>query len=160
IIGPTFRHVRPSPLVRVDPPGVACPPAPGYETIGMTRKTTMKDPASALSWEDLRVVKAIGEHGGLSGAATSLGVNHSTVARRLAAVEEVLGVSLFDRRRTGYQPTGAGAEIISLGERVEQEIFSVARRVAVNAQRHTGEVRIATSDALLYDFLAPIIADF
>jgi DNA-binding transcriptional LysR family regulator len=120
----------------------------------------MKDPASQLSWEDLRIVKAIGEHGGLSGAATSLGVNHSTVARRLAAVEEVLGVSLFDRRRTGYQSTGAGIEIISLSERVEQEIFSVARRVAVNAQRHTGELRIATSDALLYDFLTPIVADF
>src|SRR5262245_39954314 len=41
---------------------------------------------------------------GLSGAATSLGVNHSTVARRLAALEEVLRVSLFDRRRTGYRP--------------------------------------------------------
>lgn len=120
----------------------------------------MKDIASTLLWEDLRVVKAIGEHGGLSGAASLLGVNHSTVARRLSAIEDILGVPLFERRRTGYQPTPAGMEIMALTGRVEQDIISVTRRVAADAERHTGELRIATSDALLYDFLTPIIADF
>jgi DNA-binding transcriptional LysR family regulator len=126
----------------------------------MNRKAAMKDPASALPWEDLRTIKAIGEHGGLSGAAIALSINHSTVARRLATVEEILGVALFDRRRTGYQPTAAGIEILALSERVEQDIISVARRVAGNAERHAGELRITTSDALLYDFLTPIIVDF
>lgn len=125
----------------------------------MNRKA-MKDVASALVWEDLRVVKAIGEHGGLSGAASLLGLNHSTVTRRLSAIEDVLGVPLFERRRTGYQPTPAGTEIMALAGRVEQDIISITRRVAADAERFTGEVRIATSDALLYDFLAPIIADF
>lgn len=126
----------------------------------MTRKAAIKDPASALPWEDLRIVKAIGDHGGLSGAATALSLNHSTVARRLAIVEEILGVALFDRRRTGYQPTGAGVDILALSERVEEDITSVARRVAGNADHHAGELRIATSDALLCDFLTPIIVDF
>lgn len=120
----------------------------------------MKDQASMLPWEDLRIVKAIGEHGGLSGAASALGINHSTVARRLGMLEDILGITLFDRRRTGYQPTEAGREILALSERVEQDIISVTRRVTANAERHAGELRIATNDALLYDFLTPIIVDF
>jgi DNA-binding transcriptional LysR family regulator len=126
----------------------------------MNRKPPVKDPASALPWEDLRIVKAIGEHGGLSGAASALGVNHSTVARRLDIVEEILGVALFDRRRTGYQATEAGIEILALSERVEQDIIGVARRVAASAERCAGDLRIATNDALLYDFLTPIVVDF
>ncbi|MDN3622635.1 LysR family transcriptional regulator [Methylobacterium isbiliense] len=67
-----------------------------------------------MSWDDLRVVKAIGEHGGLAAVAAALGLNHSTISRRLSAVEESLGVVLFDRRRSGYAATAAGAEIIAL----------------------------------------------
>jgi DNA-binding transcriptional LysR family regulator len=120
----------------------------------------MKDSASALPWGAFAGGKGNRQHGGLSGAATSLGVNHSAVARRLAVIEEVLDVSLFDRRRTGYRSTGAGAEMILRSERVDQEIFGVARHVAVDAQRHTDGPRIATSNAPLYDFATPIIADF
>ena len=69
----------------------------------------MKDPARAPPWGAFAGRKADRQHGGMSGVATSLGVNHSTAARRLAVVEEVLVVSLFDRRRTGYRPIGAVA---------------------------------------------------
>lgn len=120
----------------------------------------MNDPLGALSWDDLRIAKAIGENGGLAAAAAALGVNHSTVSRRLSAMEAALGVALFDRRRSGYAPTGAGTEIIALGSRLEAEILKVTRRIAGPMQGHTGTLRIATSDALLYDFLTPIIVDF
>jgi DNA-binding transcriptional LysR family regulator len=120
----------------------------------------MADPLRRLSWDDLHIIKAIGENGGLAAAAAALGLNHSTVSRRLTAVEETLGVVLFDRRRSGYTPTGAGAEMIALGGRVEQDILAVARRVSGHARGHTGELRVTTSDALLLDFLMPIIAEF
>lgn len=120
----------------------------------------MANPLQKLIWDDLRVIKAIGENGGLAAAAAALGVNHSTISRRLSAVEETLGVVLFDRRRSGYAPTAAGAELVALGERVEQDILGVARRVSGHAQGHTGDLRVTTSDALLLDFLTPIIADF
>lgn len=120
----------------------------------------MTDPLQKLSWDDLRIVKAIGKGGGLAAAATALGVNHSTISRRLAAVEKTMGVVLFDRRRCGYVPTGAGADMIALSERVENDILDVARRVSTHLQGHTGDLRITTSDALLLDFLTPIIADF
>jgi DNA-binding transcriptional LysR family regulator len=124
------------------------------------RKVSLSPLLSALSWDDLRIVKAIGEHGGLAAAAAMLGLNHSTISRRLSVVEGSLGVVLFDRRRSGYTATAAGAEIIALGERVEEDVLSVTRRVSGPMRGHKGNLRVATSDALLYDFLNPIIGDF
>jgi DNA-binding transcriptional LysR family regulator len=120
----------------------------------------MRDPIKKLSWDDLRIIKAIGEGGGLAAAAAALGVNHSTVSRRLAIAEKALGVSLFDRRRTGYAPTKAGANMIALGQRIEKDILSSVRRICGDVPGHAGNLRITTSDALLLDFLTPIIADF
>ncbi|MEH2548948.1 DNA-binding transcriptional LysR family regulator [Bradyrhizobium sp. AZCC 2262] len=120
----------------------------------------MNDPFDKLSWDDLRIIKAIAESGALSAAATLLSVNNSTISRRLLRLEQTLGVALFDRRRTGYLPTAAGAELIALAERVELDIVSVARRVSGPVQGHTGDLRVATSDALLLDFLTPIVAEF
>ncbi|MBG4066417.1 LysR family transcriptional regulator [Pseudomonas aeruginosa] len=51
-----------------------------------------------LSWGDLRIVTAIGEGGSLVASAATLGLNHSTVSRRLAALELGLGVALFEGR--------------------------------------------------------------
>ena len=113
-----------------------------------------------LSWDDLRIIKAIGESGSLALAATALGINTSTVSRRLEHVEETLGIALFDRRRTGYLPTASGLELIALAERVELDVVSVARRVSGKSEDHAGELRVTTSDALMLDFLTPVIADF
>ena len=67
-----------------------------------------------LSWDDLRIVRAIAHTGALAPAAGMLGLNGSIIARRLVKVEEVLGVALFDRRRTGYVATTQGEEIVAL----------------------------------------------
>jgi DNA-binding transcriptional LysR family regulator len=120
----------------------------------------MTDPLHTLAWDDLRIIKAIGESGSLVAAAMTLDVNHSTISRRLSLVEQTLGVTLFDRRRSGYVPTEAGSEVIALGERVEHDILSVTRRISCHAQGHKGDLRVTTSDALLLDFLTPVIADF
>jgi len=65
------------------------------------RKITMNDFLDKLSWDDLRVIKAIGESKSLALAAAKLGINTSAVSRRLDQVEETLGIVIFDRRRTG-----------------------------------------------------------
>lgn len=113
-----------------------------------------------ISWDDLRILKAIGEHGGLVVAADALALNHSTLSRRLSALEADLGVVLFDRRRNGYIPTQSGAELIALSEKVECEIHTVVRKVVHQSDGHAGDLRITTSDALLLDYLTPIVADF
>ena len=58
-----------------------------------------------LSWDDFRYVKAIAEARSLAGAADALAVNHSTVFRRLAQIEQQLGSRLFERGRAGYALT-------------------------------------------------------
>lgn len=119
----------------------------------------MSDTLKKLSWDNLRIVKVIGEVGSLSAAASALGVNNSTMFRKLTQIEESLGVALFDRRRTGYVPTLAGAEVITLAQRLELDIVRVTRRVSGFEQEQAGDLRVTTSDSLALH-LAPIIADF
>jgi DNA-binding transcriptional LysR family regulator len=113
-----------------------------------------------LAWDDFRLVKTIAEAGGLAGAAERLGVNHSTVFRRLGQVEEELGVKLFERRRTGYALTPAGEEMASLAERMEEDVATFARKLAGQAVSPAGELRITTNDTLLVHLLTPIFARF
>ena len=69
---------------------------------------TLQTMQASLDWNDLRSFLAIARAGSLQGAARALGVNHSTVFRRLNALEAALGVRLFDRLPGGYAPTRCG----------------------------------------------------
>lgn len=120
----------------------------------------LHDAVNQLSWDDLRIIKTLSECGNRAATAKKLGVNVSTVSRRVAAVEKTLGVRLFDHRRSGYMLTAEGAELRALGERVELDIVSVTRRVSRAGKGTLGKLRITTSDSLLLHFLTPIIADF
>lgn len=123
-------------------------------------KLQLREAASQLSWDDLRIIKSLSECGNRSATAKNLGINVSTVSRRVAQVEKTLGVALFDHRRSGYMLTAEGSELRALAERVELDIVSVARRVSRAGQGPLGKLRITTSDSLLLYFLTPIIADF
>lgn len=109
----------------------------------------MSDPTRKLSWDDLRIVRAVARTGAVAAAAEMLGINSSTAARRLAKIEEVLGVALFDRRRTGYVATTQGEEVVALAERVELDVIGVTRRVSGHAQGHAGDLRITTSESII-----------
>ncbi|WP_375160823.1 LysR family transcriptional regulator [Bradyrhizobium sp. RDT46] len=103
---------------------------------------------SGLEWDDLRLVLAVFREGTLSGAARMLGVTHSTVFRRLGAVEERLGVRLFERFRDGYTPTPAGEAVASAAARLEGEVLTLERKLSGQDLRPSGTVRIATTDTL------------
>jgi DNA-binding transcriptional LysR family regulator len=103
---------------------------------------------SALDWDDLRLVLAVFREGSLSGAARRLGVTHSTVFRRLGAIEEKLGARLFERFRDGYAPTPAGETAAMSAARLEGEVLTLERRLSGQDLRPSGTVRIATTDTL------------
>lgn len=113
-----------------------------------------------LNWDDFRLVKAISDGGGLIGAAASLAVNHSTVFRRLGQIEETVGLSLFERRKTGYIATPAGEEMANLAARMEEDVTTFSRRLVGREIEPAGEVRVTTSDTLFLDLMMPIFADF
>lgn len=113
-----------------------------------------------LAWDDLRIIGAVADAGSLSGAARQLGVNHATVFRRLGAIEERLGVMLFERSRVGYIPTVAGEEAAAAASRIAAEVSDVERRVLGRDLRPRGTVRVTTTDTLFVGMLSPILADF
>ncbi|HET7717572.1 MAG TPA: LysR family transcriptional regulator [Bauldia sp.] len=101
----------------------------------------------SLDWNDLRYFLAIGEAGTLAGAARILGVQHSTVGRRLGAVEGALGVSLFTRTPDGLILTDAGREILPLAQEAGRALAAIELRVGGGDKRIEGNVRLATSEA-------------
>jgi DNA-binding transcriptional LysR family regulator len=103
---------------------------------------------STWNWDDLRLVLAVFREGSLSGAARTLGVTHSTVFRRLGAVEEQMGVRLFKRFRDGYSPTPAGETAAAAAIRLEDEVLTLGRRLSGQDLRPSGTVRITTTDTL------------
>ncbi|HEX8193953.1 MAG TPA: LysR family transcriptional regulator [Allosphingosinicella sp.] len=112
-----------------------------------------------LGWDDLRDVLAIGRAGSLAGAARSLQVNHSTMFRRIAAIEDKLGVCLFDRRRDGYVPTAAGEAVLALAGRMDEDVVALERRLAGEDLRPSGLVRFTTTDTLT-PWVVPLCARF
>ncbi|MFV2033086.1 MAG: LysR family transcriptional regulator [Gammaproteobacteria bacterium] len=116
--------------------------------------------AQPLEWNDLHLVLAVCREGTLSGAARVLGVNHSTVFRRVGAIEEKLGVRLFERLATGYVMTEAGEAMLESGERMENEVLGLSRRLVGRDLHLSGVVRVAVPDALLMKVLMPHLCDF
>jgi DNA-binding transcriptional LysR family regulator len=116
--------------------------------------------AKSENWDDLRVFLAVAREGSLSGAARALGVNHSTVFRRIGAFEETLGVRLFERLAGGYLLTPAGEELRDGALRVEEEIASLSRKVTGQDLRLSGTVRVTTIDMLAFGLLPRHIAGF
>lgn len=128
--------------------------------MGHHQNSRLPNPLHSIAWDDVRLVHAVAEARSLPAAAARLGVNHSTVFRRLRQLEAMLGLALFERHRSGYVPTAAGEAMVALATRVDADITGVTRRLAGLAPVPEGEVRIATSDSLLAELLLPMLARF
>ena len=94
---------------------------------------------SGPDWNDLRFFLAAAREGTLSGAARALGVRHTTISRRLAALEAALGVSLVVRRPQGVEVTPLGQRLLPLGEDLERAIEAMTAL----ARSGTRRVRLA-----------------
>lgn len=117
-------------------------------------------PIAPMQWNDLRLVLAIARADGLAGASEALGVNSSTVFRRINAFEGALGVRLFERLPGGWRPTGPGEEVVLAAERMEEEALAVERHVVGGDARLSGKLRITSSETLTYRVLTRHLASF
>ncbi|MCP8939038.1 LysR family transcriptional regulator [Alsobacter sp. SYSU M60028] len=113
-----------------------------------------------MAWDDFRLVKAVADSRSLTGAADALGVNHSTVFRRLGEIEKRLGTPLFERHRAGYGMTPAGEEMVALAERMERDVLEFSRKLAGQTLTPSGEVRVTTNDTMLLYLLRPVFVSF
>ncbi len=89
-----------------------------------------------------------------------MGLNHSTIFRRLAQIEDLAGTALFVRHRTGYAATAAGEEMLALPSAWRTTLQSLSRKLAGGALSPAGELRVTTNDTLLVGLLTPIFAGF
>jgi DNA-binding transcriptional LysR family regulator len=109
---------------------------------------------------DLQTLLAIAREGTLAGAARRLRVNHSTVFRRLGAIEARLETRLFERQGGSYVTTAAGEDLLRTAERVEAEVEALERRLSGQDLRLTGSLRLTTPDDLAEVVVMPLLAEF
>lgn len=113
-----------------------------------------------LHWDDLRYFLAIADAASLAGAARALGVNHSTVFRRINRFEGDVGARLFERLPDGYQLTVAGEALLAHARRVEQEIDALELEVLGRDFRPSGTVRLTAPDSIAERFLPAYLLAF
>lgn len=108
-----------------------------------------------LNWDDFRIFLSVHRAGGLVGAARRLGVDHTTVARRLSALEASLGAQLVDRSPRGARLTEAGRALLEHAERIEGEALAAGAEVGAIRAEVAGAVRLATPEAFGTWLVAP-----
>lgn len=113
-----------------------------------------------MKWDDLRIFLAVARSRSFSEAAVRLGVNQSTVSRRLSSMEEHLKTQLLDRTTDGPVLTEAGNELLVMAQRVEEEFFHIDSAVTGRDMRLSGRLKITCIDMLVDRFLAPHLARF
>ncbi|WP_419912098.1 LysR family transcriptional regulator [Hoeflea sp.] len=111
-------------------------------------------------WDIFRIVIAVADSGSAVAAAERLGVNASTVLRRIAKFESDNAVRLFERRQSGYRPTEECAAIVDAARKIEQNVTAINRDLLGRDLRMEGHLAVTTTDSLLVSLLAPLIQSF
>ena len=111
-------------------------------------------------WGDLQHFAAVARGGSVGAAARALGVNHSTVLRRLASLEASLGARLFDRLPSGYALTAAGNALADRLDGVVDIVATAHRRLLGLGESIEGTIRLEAPDVLSDALLMPLLAAF
>lgn len=114
----------------------------------------------AVNWDDVRVFLAIARCATLGAAGRSLGQSQPTMGRRLKALEESLGQTLFQRTSEGFVLTDEGAAVLSHAERMEADALSFARQLDGADSQLEGTLRVSTPDWFGLHLLAPVCSLF
>ena len=113
-----------------------------------------------LNWSDLKYFLAVARFGSLARAAERLQVTHSTVFRRINALESSVGIKLFARLPEGYRLTDAGLEVLAYAERVSDRIDDLQRLLDNRNDRLSGVINVTAPHNLAYRFLPPLLSEF
>jgi DNA-binding transcriptional LysR family regulator len=112
-----------------------------------------------MLWDDLRVFLAVVRRGSHKAAARQLGVDPTTVGRRLTALDAALGTKLFERTPERLVPTPAGLALSARAERIEAELLAAERDVQGVGARLGGRLRVTATDGLVHYLLLPALGE-
>ncbi len=113
-----------------------------------------------FDWNDLRYFLEVARRGKLTAAAIRLGVDHTTVSRRITALEHSLDLKLFDRSGRSYTLTEDGRRLLAHAKKMESGSLELMDALTPSETVVTGTVRLASTDALGSQFLSRHAASF
>ncbi|MGN6376345.1 MAG: LysR family transcriptional regulator [Sphingomonas sp.] len=113
-----------------------------------------------LEWSDLPIFLAIAREGTLGAAARRTGQSQPTMGRRLRALEQACGATLFQRGSEGFVLTDEGLVVLRHAERMEADALGLARELTGAEAGLEGLLRVSCSDWLGRVLLAPVLAEF
>jgi len=113
-----------------------------------------------MNWDDLKIFLAVAEAPSMRAAAKSLRVSHSTVSRRIEALEKQLAARLFDRMPDGYQLTPAGRDLLPISRELREKVDAYGLRVLGRDTDLEGQISVTMPDAVAVAVLMPYFAEF
>ena len=119
------------------------------------RRTPAVPDCTMIDWDDVRYFLAVARGGSVRAAAERLGVNHSTVLRRIAQLEERLGAHMFEKLPSGYRLTQAGEEVLEFAGQMEASSHLLETRVFGRDQSVRGRLRVTLAPPLATHLLMP-----
>ncbi|MFD2176732.1 LysR family transcriptional regulator [Veronia pacifica] len=115
--------------------------------------------AQRIDWKDVYFAYHVAKSGSLSAASLQLDVHHSTVLRRIDALEAQLGVKLFHRHPRGYSPTPAGEMLLETADKTQHQFDRLLGNLVANDNTLRGELVVTTLLSFIPP-LTPIFAEF
>lgn len=115
--------------------------------------------ATMLDWNDLRYFLSVADHGSTLAAGRALRISQTTVARRIAALEQAIGLPLFDRRQAGYALTPAGDALLERARAVEHAASGFGEAAAAQARDVSGTVRLTVEEIFANTLLGPMLRE-
>jgi DNA-binding transcriptional LysR family regulator len=113
-----------------------------------------------MDWDNIRVFLGVARAGQFIVAAKALRLDHSTISRRIAALEASIGAKLFERRTTGVALTAAGERFLATAEQMESAFLLAQAEIGDVEVELTGVVRIGAPDGFSTYYLVGVMRDF
>ncbi|MGD9925179.1 MAG: LysR family transcriptional regulator [Pseudorhodoplanes sp.] len=113
-----------------------------------------------MDWNDLKYFLAVARSHSLTEASRALRVSNSTIARRIAALEQSVAAVLFTKRNDGYTLTAPGQAFFERAEQAESKLLWLERNGAVPIHEYAGSVRLALPELLGQHFIVPSLPAF
>ncbi len=111
------------------------------------------------NWDEVRTAYQVARMGTVSGAAEVMGVHHATVIRHIDAIENRLGVKLFQRHARGYTPTEAGQDLLRVAQTTDDQLNQLVGRLKGQGDDVSGEL-VVTSLQGMAAVLVPVLAKY
>ena len=111
------------------------------------------------NWDEIRTAYQVARKGTVSGAAEALGVHHAPVIRHIDALEQRLGVKLFQRHARGYTATESGQDLLQVAQATDDQFTQLAGRIRGQGEGVSGDLVITSLD-MLSGMLTPVMVAF